>query len=319
MRGDTPKMGSDKEDMPTRRRRIFKSDVVKSGCHIKVNEATHNLRDQKLLRMRSALGGGVALMQQQSALHHTPRTVLPMPPPPNIAMRLKDRPLSSYLRGGSSARIARKPELLDPLPHFSGNEYIRARLKGSITERKAGGGSLYYNMARGFFPLAVGLGMRPKSPLVGVGGDIAKILDDAPREQILPGIKWGTSVQKRAIRSRPVEVQLPAALLPVGAPHLAYAVEVENGSDEKDWWRTPGSLLEATPKSLRMLPQHFIFNGAWERAVVTLCNLHFLVSPRPLCPFLYAPVHASVTAVPCGHRVLDPIDRGRRRKCCSSD
>ena len=256
----------------TRRRKLFVSDKVKSGCHIKVSADSENLRDQKLLRMRSALGSYV--MMQQTALS-TPRRggVLRVHTPPSIGTRQKDRPLSSYLSGGSSARINPAPHQLEPLPLLTGKENFKARYEGSKTERREGGGMLFHNGPRGFFPLALTLGMRPKSPLVGVGGEIGKILDDSPSEQILPGKKWSAP---KALPSQARQLSLTSPLVAVGAPSLAHALELENGSDEKDWWRSPGDLLAVSADTVRMLPKHFIFNGAWERAVVTLCNLHFL-------------------------------------------
>ena len=171
---------------PLTRKRLYVSDKTKSGCRVKVDRDVHNIRDQKLLRMRSTLGGLV--MMQKTALQQSPRRcILPMHTPPNVGSRQKDRPLSSYLSGGSSARVPLLPHLLEPLPQLTGKEVFKSRHRGSMTERREGGGVLYHNMPRAFFPLAIGLGLRPKSPFVGVGGDIGKILDDSPNEQILPG------------------------------------------------------------------------------------------------------------------------------------
>ena len=89
------------------RKKIFVSDKIKSGCHIKVSADTENVRDQKLLRMRSTLGGYV-MMQQQTALLARRSSVPPLPTPPTIGTRQKDRPLSSYLSGGASMASLRR-------------------------------------------------------------------------------------------------------------------------------------------------------------------------------------------------------------------
>jgi len=244
-------------------KKVYVSDKFKAGFQVKVKMDTHNVRDQKLLRMRSTLGG-YALHQQ--TLRQSPRrNILPVHMPLGGM-----RPISSYLRGGSSKLVNPLLQLLEPLPHVTGTELFKVRYKVSMTERQGGGGTLSHNMARAFFPLAVGLGLRPQS--IGVGGDIGKILDDSPDEQKKK--KKSTNSRKRRHRGHD-EQQLPC-ILSVGVPSLAFALELENGSDEKDWWRSPGDLLNVTSMSIRMLPQHFIFNGAWERAVVLLCNLHFL-------------------------------------------
>jgi hypothetical protein len=255
-----------------RRTKMFVSDKIKSGCHIKVSADTESVRDQKLLRMRSTLGGYL-MMQQQTALLARRSSVPPLPTPPTIGTRQKDRPLSSYLSGGASARIKPVPHQLEPLPLLTGNENFKARYDGSKTERRQGGGMVFHNGPRGFFPLALALGMRPQTPLVGVGGEIGKLLDDSPNEQVLPGKKWSAP---KALSGPPRVPRLVSSLTSVGCPSLVYALQLEDGSDEKDWWRSPGDLLAVGADTVRMLPKHCIFNGAWERAVVTLCNLHFL-------------------------------------------
>ena len=229
-------------------KKIFVSSKAKAGCHVQVSEEVHMMRDQKLLRMRSTLGGIQAMMRQPPC-----QGILPVNLPPNVSQRLKDRPLSSYLRAGKSANITPTPHLLDPIPSFKGNENFKTNYHSRLSDSARGGESTQHKTR---------------------GGDFVKMLNPAPTEQILPGKSWSHQKPKRSIWPSPEPVA--SSLDPVGPPDLAYALEVENGSEEKDWWQSPGVLLDVTARTIRMLPQHFIVNGAWERVVVTMCNLHFL-------------------------------------------
>ena len=158
------------------RRKLYVSDKVRCGAYIKTTNDMHDTRDQKLLRMRSCLGGLETMMQRNLKVH----------PSPNVDMRLRDRPLSSYLRGGSSARVTPRAQQLEPLVSVKGSENFKQRYDMNKAERNAGGGSLYFNMMRGFYRLAKGVALRPSSPLLGVGGDIGKLLNAVPQEQLLP-------------------------------------------------------------------------------------------------------------------------------------
>jgi hypothetical protein len=158
------------------------------GIEVRVDQATLDRRDQKLLRMRSVLNHEFPRESDQVWAHasaqgsglrktegESSRQVYVPHIPPNIMSRQMDRPLSAYLSTKSSKAVKAPATPLDPIPSLTGRESTRTRADLAYAERQKAG-YLAGVMGPGLIPFAQGLGLRPQSLHRGPGGDLAKIL-----------------------------------------------------------------------------------------------------------------------------------------------
>jgi hypothetical protein len=225
----------------------------RQSLSLAVTQESIVVRDQKLLRMRATLLDSTPRSARNPVVRS--RVVPPIVPAP-ILSRRRDHPLESYL---TIKDLEPDFGMLEPLPNFTNKD---AQL--SSQQRAGNHARRKHTVGQGMVPFLKSIGCRPQSVRTGPSRNLFTILSEG-------GFPCDASL---AVDSRAVD--RATSLEPVGPNHIQFAFTAEIGSSEKDWWVRPALLEYVSDRVLRFLPQHLMRMDAWARAVMVLCNLHFL-------------------------------------------